>query len=163
MDVRATKAAGANSGRGPVFAPGLPTSCAVVVALVLSVLPHLDLRGRGWIPVFQALVSVLCAAALLVALILVLATLISSSPRSGRRLVQALVLLLGAALGFVPSMVPATGFPAACSGKPRTVFSVNLDLAQADIGAVAEAIKAHHADVVILVEVDPKLARITIS
>lgn len=123
------------------------TGCAALAALFLAVIPHLDLLGRGWFPVLQALVPALCLAAAVVALLLAL----------GRKWVPALLLVSGAVLGLLPTLVPVAGIPTASPAAPLTVFSVNVEHSQADVGALADTIKAHRADVVVLVEVDEEL------
>lgn len=124
-----------------------PASCAGLVALSLVVLPHLNLLGRGWIPVLQALVPALCMAAAFGATIMAYR----------RHWVPALLLLAGAVLGLLPVLVPVVGMPAASAAAPITVFSVNVEHSQADIGYLADTIKTHRADVVILVEADEAL------
>ncbi|MFF5791307.1 endonuclease/exonuclease/phosphatase family protein [Paeniglutamicibacter sp. NPDC012692] len=133
--------------RGRAFRNPRLSGCTALAAFFLAVLPHLDLLGRGWIPVLQALVPALCLAAAVVALLLAL----------GRRRAPALLLVAGAVLGLLPTLVPVAGMPAASPAAPLTVFSVNVEHSQADVGALADAIEARRADVVVLVEVDEEL------
>lgn len=130
----------------PVLRHPRLTLGTALVAVFLAVLPRLDLLGGGWIPVLQALVPVICLGAALVSVFMLL----------GRRWVPALLLLAGAVLGMLPALVLG-GNPQVSSAVPITVFSVNVEHSQADPGALAETIKVHHVEVVILVEVDEPL------
>ena len=69
----------------------------------------------------------------------------------GRRWLAVLLLLMGALLGIAPSLVPQAR--RASTAAPLTVYSINVEFSRADPAALANSIRAHDADIVVLVEV----------
>lgn len=127
---------------------------AVVVALGLSVLPHLVLTAPWFVPPLQALTPVLCLVTLVLAVVLAV----------GRQRLAALVLAVGAVVGVVPALVPVAwpGVPTAAASSPGaqgelTVLSLNAEFAGVDRDALAAAIWDHGVDVLVLVEADEGL------
>lgn len=120
---------------------------AAGAALSLAVLPHLGMLAYGLIPILQALVPVFCLAAALLACAAVLS----------RRWFPALLLIVGALLGIMPSLVPTTNVPPASASAPLTIFSINVEHSGADVEALARVITERRVDVIVLVEVNEKL------
>lgn len=118
-----------------------------VAMVLLAVLPRLDMLGFGAVPVLQALVPLFCLVAAVAAAVMALR----------RRWLATLLLVIGVLLAIVPTLVPVVSASKASSAAPLTIFSINVEFSRADAAALAENIKAFHADVVVLIEVEEPL------
>jgi endonuclease/exonuclease/phosphatase (EEP) superfamily protein YafD len=130
-----------------------PSSWLSSAMVLLAVLPQLNLLGFGAVPVLQALVPLFCLAAAGVAAIMALR----------RRWLAMLVLIIGALLAILPSLVPVTATPTASSAAPLTVFSINVEFSRAEAAALEKSIMESDADVVVLVEVGEPLIKEMLS
>lgn len=125
-------------GRAPRTRGMLP---AVLAGALLAVLPHLDLGASRSLAVLQAVLPVLCLAALALGVVLAFR----------RAWISAAVLLVCTAVSLGPVLQPAAG--GACApGEPVTVLSLNAGRGHADPSALAEAITVSVPDVLVLVE-----------
>lgn len=115
--------------------------------LLLALLPQLNMLGFGAVPVLQAMVPLFCLVTAVAAATMALR----------RRWLATLLLILGALLAVVPTLVPVVTAAKASSAVPLTVFSVNVEYSRADAAALANSIKAFHSDVVVLIEVEEPL------
>ena len=120
---------------------------AVVVALFVVVLPHLDVLAGGVVPVAQALLPAGAVGLLFLALI----------PLIARRWVAAVILVLGAVLSSIPALTPLRAVSECAESTPLTVLSFNAKFARADPAQLVERIRSSGADVVVLVETDETL------
>ncbi|GAA1871190.1 endonuclease/exonuclease/phosphatase family protein [Paeniglutamicibacter psychrophenolicus] len=113
----------------------------VLAGALLAALPHLDFAASRSLAVLQALLPVLCLAALALGPVLAYR----------RAWIPATVLLGCTALSLAPVLQPVAG--GACGpGEPVTVLSLNAGRGHADPSIIAAAIIASAPDVLVLVE-----------
>lgn len=130
---------------GARWRPGLLLA-ALVVSAVLACLPRIDVLAGGLVPVSQALHPVLSLGALAAALVLA----------ASRQLGAAALLTAGLAVGLLPTLIPAAAGMAAeapASGSV-TVFSLNVQHAQAEEAEIRRILVGQRPQIVVLVEVD---------
>lgn len=123
------------------------TAVAATISLCTAALPFLEVRGVAAIPVAQALVPLGVIALALLALTAAFLRLWAA----------ALVLVLGAVIGGVPTLTPVRTAQACEISAPLTVMSFNTKLADADPAALSELIRTSESDAVILLEADERL------
>ncbi len=123
------------------------TAIALVISLVAAALPYLEIPGVAAIPVAQALVPLGAVFLLVLAVISMVV----------RLWMAALILMIGAAVGGVPTLTPVDTSQACGAGTPLTVLSFNAKLSGADPIALADLMRATEPDAVALVEVDETL------
>lgn len=114
---------------------------------VLGFLPHLNGLGYGIVPILQALIPIFCVMAGVLAIVLFL----------GQKWISASLVLLGAVLGILPTLVPVSNLPVASDVEPMAVLSINVEHSRADIAVIASLVKDHEIAVLVLTEVDERL------
>lgn len=120
---------------------------ALLVAVPLAVLPHLDVLAGGLIPIAQALLPFGALVLLVLAVI----------PLIARAWTAAAILVAGAVLAVLPVLTPVAASTACEASTPLTVVSFNAKFAGADPRALADLVRSSGADVVVLVETDEAL------
>ncbi|MFV0372539.1 endonuclease/exonuclease/phosphatase family protein [Microbacterium sp.] len=115
----------------------------VVVAGAIAMIPYPDLVVGGLVPQVQAVAWVAMLA-------LALAAVVSAAFRAWA---AAVVIAVAAVIGTAPLLVPPGGTSCA-AGSELGVFSLNVELAQADLDAVVAEVTERAPEVVVLLEVD---------
>jgi endonuclease/exonuclease/phosphatase (EEP) superfamily protein YafD len=124
----------------------LAVTCALL-AVGLAVLPQAPIVEPWIVPPLQALVPLLCVAALVAAAVLLFF----------RRWLAAGVLAAGGVLGLAPVLVPG-GPPMGDPGAGQlTILSLNAEYAGVDAGALAAAVDRYGVEILVLVEADEGL------
>ncbi|GAA1405254.1 hypothetical protein AUR04nite_32090 [Glutamicibacter uratoxydans] len=117
---------------------------AGLVSLGCLLLPHLNLLVFGKLPLFQALLPVICLGLLLLGIALLLF----------RRRAVSLILIAGALLTALPLLIPFGHISKEQPAAQLTVFSLNVQHSGASVKQINETIINNDVGLVVLAEVD---------